>query len=269
MNSELTVAKYIDELARRGQFHFTLKHIVSELSLKETSVSVSLSRLSKQSKIKMIRKGFGIITSHTKGVLDPSYFVHAMMSFLGSKYYVGLLTAASHWGASHQSPMIYYIVAEKVIKPIDLGKLKIEFIRKSDLGKINEIKKVAGVGGYYFVSTPELTAIDLIRFPKKNGHLNNIATILEDLIEKINLQKLLNLCEKEYVPTASIQRLGYLLDIVLGYEKEASILKNILEKRIIRRIVLSISKVKENIKISDYPFNEKWGIYQNTIVEPD
>lgn len=156
-----------------------------------------------------------------------------------------------------------------MIKPIDLGKLKIEFITKNDLNEVSEVKKVAGVGGYYLVSTPELTAIDLIRFPKKSGHLNNIATILEDLIEKIDFQKLLNLCKKENVPTASIQRLGYLLDVVLGHGKEASILENILIQRRMSRVVLSVSKKKENTKFSDYPFNEKWGIYQNTTVEPD
>lgn len=217
----------------------------------------------------MIKKGFGIITSRTNGVLHPSYFVSAMMAFLGSKYYVGLLTAASHWGASHQSPMVYYIVAEKVIKPIDLGKLKIEFITKNDLDEISEVKKVAGVGGYYLVSTPELTAIDLIRFPKKSGHLNNIATILGDLVEKIDFKKLFDLCKKENVPTATIQRLGYIFDIVLGHGKEASILEDILRKRKVGRVVLSISKKEENMKLSDYPFNERWGIYENTTVEPD
>ena len=269
MNKNLTVSKFLDDLARKGQFHFTLKSVAAELSLKETSVSVSLSRLHMQGKIKMIRKGFGIITSQTNGVLHPSYFVDSMMSFLGSRYYVGLLTAASYWGASHQSPMVYYVVAEKVIKPIDLGKMRIEFITKNDFSEISEVKKIAGVGGYYLISTPELTAIDLIRFPKKSGHLNNIATTLEDLIEKIDFQKLLNLCKKENVPTASIQRLGFLLDIVLGHGKEASVLKDVLHQRRMSRVVLSVSKKKENSKFSIYPFNEKWGIYQNTTVEPD
>lgn len=269
MDNTLTVSKYLDKLSRSGQFHFTLKGVALELLLKETSVSVSLSRLKKQGKIKMIRKGFGIITSQTNGVLHPSYFVHSMMSFLGSRYYIGLLSAASHWGAAHQSPMVYYIVAEKVIKPIDLGKMKIEFITKNDFDKISEIKKVSGVGGYYLVSTPELTALDLIRFPKKSGHLNNVATILEDLIDKIDFKKLFHLCKKDNVPTATIQRLGFLLDIVLGLGQKASILENILLERKMSRVVLSVSKKKANTKFSDYPFNERWGIYQNTTVEPD
>lgn len=269
MESNLTVSKYLDELARKGQFCFTLKSVATALSYKEASVSVSLTRLSKQGKIKMIRKGFGIITSHSNGVLHPSYFVDEMMSFLDSKYYVGLLTAASYWGASHQSPMVYYIVAEKVIKPIDLGKLKIEFITKNNLDKITEVKKVSGVGGYFLVSTPELTVIDLIRFPKKSGHLNNIATILEDIVEKIDIEKLVLLCRKESVPTATIQRLGFILDKVLGYEKESLSLKNALSKRKVVRIVLSVSKNKAGSKFSDYPFDERWGIYENTTVEPD
>jgi predicted transcriptional regulator of viral defense system len=269
MENNLTVSKYLDGLARNGQFHFVLKEVATVLSLKEASVSVSLSRLSKQGKIKMIRKGFGIITAQTSGVLHPSYFIDSMMSYLGSKYYVGLLTAASFWGASHQSPMVYYVVAEKVIKPVDLGKMKIEFITKNNLDEISEVKKVAGTGGYFLVSTPELTAIDLIRFPKKSGHLNNVATILEDLFEKIDFHKLLDLCRKESVPTASIQRLGFIFDTVLGRSKEASGLEDVLHQRKMSRVVLSVSKKKEKIKFTDYPYNEKWGIYQNTTVEPD
>jgi len=269
MKNHLTVSKYIEELARTGQFSFTFKSIVDGLSIKEASLSVSLSRLSKKGKIKMIRKGFGIITSQTNGVLHPSYFLESMMSFLGAKYYVAILTAASYWGASHQSAMVYYVVADKVIKPVDLGKLKIEFITKNNLSEISNIERVAGVGGYYMISTPELTAIDLIRFPKKSGHLNNVATILQDLIEKMDFRKLLQLCKKENVPTSIIQRLGFILDVVLGQTREASILESALRKRRIKPVLLSTINKKENDALSSYSLNEKWMVYQNTKVEPD
>lgn len=263
-----TVAEYLDELILNGKYHFTLKEIENSLGIQESSLSVSLSRLAKKGKLKMIRKGFGVITGHTKGVVHPSYFIHAMMSHLESRYYVGLLSAASYWGASHQSAMTYYIVAEKVIKPIQLGQMRIAFITKNNFDEIIEIKNVSSSGGYYFVSTPELTAIDLLRFPKKSGHLNNIATILEDLIEKIDFEKLILLCRKPSTSTAIIQRLGYILDTVL-HDSNASLLKDVLEERRTGRILLSASK-KENLKnFSSYPFNEKWGIYQNTTVEPD
>lgn len=267
MKGRQTVTSFLDELARGGQYYFTISEIAEALSLKEDYVSVAISRLAKKGKAKIIRNNFGILTGHTSGVLDPSYFVKAMMKHLRSRYYIGLLSAASYWGASHQSPMVYYIVAEKVIKPIRLGELRIEFITKSNFDEITEIQKVAGVGGYYNVSTPELTAIDLLKFPKKSGHLNNIATILSDLVPKIDFKKLRFLCEKSSTPTALVQRLGYILDAVLE-ESKADILQSIFKKRKIKRTLLTAIKIKSENDLQ-YTFNRKWGIYENTTVVPD
>jgi predicted transcriptional regulator of viral defense system len=267
MDDKKTIAQFLDDLVRKGQYHFTVCEIAEALSLKEDSVSVTLSRLGKKDKVKIIRNKFGIITGLSSGVIDPSYFINAMMKHLGSRYYVGLLSAASYWGASHQSPMVYYIVAEKVIKPIRLGGLRIEFITKSNFDEITETQKVAGVGGYYNVSTPELTAVDLLKFPKKSGHLNNIATILADLASKIDFKKLRLLCEKSSTPTAVVQRLGFIFDAILEIPK-ADILQAVLKERKQKRTPLSASKRKEKGD-SKYPFNRKWNIYENTTVEPD
>lgn len=269
MNSKLTVTDFLDELVHKGQYHFSFKEIARELNMNDSSLSVSLSRLAARGKVKMIRNGFGVITGHTRGAIHPSYFINAMMTHLESRYYVGLLSAAAYWGASHQAAMVYYIVAEKVIKPINIGQIKIEFITKNNFDEITEIQKVSGVGGYYLVSTPELTAIDLIRFPKKSGHLNNIATVLEDLVEKIDFNKLKSICVKHSTPTTAIQRLGFLLDNILGYSKETNLFLNILDEKRASRILLSSSKKEDMKKFSQYPFSEKWKIYQNTTVEPD
>lgn len=269
MNNKITVSDFLDELVLKGQYYFTLKEIEEALSIKESSLSVSLSRLAAKGKVKMIRKGFGIITGHTLGTLHPSYFINAMMGHLESRYYVGLLSAAAYWGASHQASMVYCVVAEKVIKPIQLGKMKIEFITKNNFDEIDEIKKVAGVGGYYLVSSPELTALDLIRFPKKSGHLNNIATVLEDLLEKIDFSKLKTICMKHSTPTSAIQRLGFILDDVLDSSKDSKQILEILANRRASKIFLSVSRKEDLKNSSKYPFNEKWKIYKNTTVEPD
>jgi predicted transcriptional regulator of viral defense system len=269
MYSKLTVSNFLDKLVDKGQYHFLFKELARELDIKESSLSVSLSRLAARGKVRMIRNGFGIITEHSAGAIHPSYFINAMMAHLESRYYVGLLSAAAFWGASHQAAMVYYIVAEKVIKPINIGQIKIEFITKNNFDEITEIQKVSGVGGYYLVSTPELTAIDLIRFSKKSGHLNNIATVLEDLIEKIDFNKLKSICIKHSTPTTAIQRLGFILDNVLGHTKETNLFLNVLEKKRASRILLSSSKKEDFKNYSQYPFSEKWKIYQNTTVEPD
>ncbi len=136
--------------------------------------------------------------------------------------------------------------------------------RKSDLkGTFPKrgIEKIAGVGGYYNISTAELTAFDLIRFPKRSGHLNNIATILEELVEKWDGRKIKSLCND--VPAATLQRLGYLLDC-LDLQKESKYFENALSNRTPASLFLSNSD-----KRGHYKLNKRWNLYINTCVEPD
>lgn len=265
MNNKRTVSQYLEELARSGQFYFELDRVVEKLGHKKNSVSVSLSRLAKNGKVQMIRKGFGIITGYKNGPLDPSYFLDAMMKHLEAKYYVGLLNAAAYKGASHQAVMTYTVVTDKFLKPVKLKGLTIDFVTKKHFEDITEIEKVGGPGGYYFISSPELTAIDLIRFPKKSGQLNNIATVLSDLNETIKKDKLKNICEKNRTPLTALQRLGYIFDEILGEKDISEIIYKVLLERKMQLIPLSIGKAANKETL----INKKWNLKINKRVEPD
>lgn len=266
MNRKKSVSNYLENLAQKGQYFFTLEDLVKELGLKKNSISKSLSRLSKIQKIKMIRKGFGIYTGHTASVLDPSYFLNAMMSYLDAKYYVALLNAAAYKGASHQAVMSFTVVADKVIKPINLGKLIIDFVTKNQFDEMNELEKVAGLGGYYNISSPELTIVDLVRFPKKSGGLSNVATVISELIEGTSINKFKKIIVKENTPTTALQRLGYIFDVILEEKKFAKLIEEELKNRRAQVVPLSVSN-GENTK--DCRIDTKWNLRINTKVEPD
>jgi len=265
MNSVKTVTQHLEELARSGQYYFALEDVANTLGHKKTSVSVSLSRLAKSGKVQMIRKGFGIITANTNGPLDPSFFLDGMMKYLEAKYYVGLLNAAAYKGASHQAVMNYTVVTDKFLKPINLKGLTINFVTKKHFEDITEIEKIGGRGGYFYISSPELTAIDLIRFPKKSGQLNNIATVLSELKESIKKDKLQSISKKSKTPIASLQRLGYILDVVLDEKTLAECVYKILTERKMQLVPLSIGKPTSKETIVD----KKWNLKINTLVEPD
>lgn len=265
MNNEKTVSQYLEELARSGQYYFVLDTVAKKLGHKKNSISVSLSRLAKSGKVQMIRKGFGIITGRTDGPLDPSYFLDAMMKHLKARYYVGLLNAAAYKGASHQAVMSYTVVADKFLKPIKLKGLTIDFITKKNFEDITEIEKVGGLGGYFYISSPELTAIDLIRFPKKSGQLNNIATVLSELNESIKKEKIKDVSEKNRTPVAALQRLGYILDVVLGEKKLSDVIYKVVVKRKMQLIPLAIDKGANK----ETAIDKKWNLKINARVEPD
>ena len=63
------------------------------------------------------------------------------------------------------------------------------------------------------VSTPEATAVDLVRFAKSAGHLDNVATVLAELAPLLDPRRLLK-AVRAIGDVPSAQRLGYLLERV-------------------------------------------------------
>ena len=47
------------------------------------------------------------------------------------------------------------------------------------------------------VSTPESTALDLVRYCDRASHLNHVASVLAELAEKIDLQTLVQAAEAD------------------------------------------------------------------------
>lgn len=71
------------------------------------------------------------------------------------------------------------------------------------------------------ISIPEITALDLVRYVKSAGHLNLVATILSELQEKFDIERLSHILESENIELANIQQFGYLLELVNANKKMA------------------------------------------------
>jgi hypothetical protein len=63
------------------------------------------------------------------------------------------------------------------------------------------------------VSTPEATAVDLVRFAKSAGRLDNVATVLADLVPLLEPDRLLK-AVRAIGDVLNAQRLGYLIERV-------------------------------------------------------
>jgi predicted transcriptional regulator of viral defense system len=126
---------------------------------------------------------------------------------------------------------------------------------KSVWREANLIQKKTDAG-YLQVSSPALTAFDLLLYHKKIGGLNRIGPILEDLTESIKVSDLNRTAKGQKNP--EVQRLGYLLE-QMGNEKLAAALHRRLAGKALREIPLSLShKNREGV------LNKKWKIILNT-----
>jgi predicted transcriptional regulator of viral defense system len=134
-------------------------------------------------------------------------------------YYVALLKAAELHGAAHQAVMEFQVVTAKRLPKIRAGRSLIAFYYRKDMGSVaGEIEDRKTDTGKMKISSAALTAIDLLRYPQASGGIDNVATVLAELAEKIDSSHLAALAEKAERPV--VQRLGHLLDR-LGHQAKA------------------------------------------------
>ena len=145
------------------------------------------------------------------GAPPTAWYIDALMRREGQAYYVGLLKAAELHGATHQAVMEFQVVAAKRLPRIRAGRSLIVFHFRKDMeavsGGIEERKTDTGT---MKMSSAALTALDLLRYPQASGGIDNVATVLSDLRQRIDPEQLAAL--SAVVERPVVQRLGHLLD---------------------------------------------------------
>lgn len=257
---------FTDKLRIKGRYTFSLEEIRTEFKTTEEAIKKALNRMTNKGKITPLRKGFYLIVPPEYSVqktLPPIMFMDQMMRYLEKKYYVGLLNAASFFGASHQAPQEFFVITEKPpLRPIKKGNLTVNFIIKTNIAEeFLESRKTEA--GYIKVSGPELTAIDLLLYEKRIGGINRCFTILNELHEAMK-PSVLKKVIAENVPIPVLQRLGYLLDLIHPDGKLSAVIFDALKESIFRNTPLKTGKPS-----AGYTINNKWKILENTIPESD
>jgi len=252
-----------DNYLKHGKYTFTYEEISKQFSLSDTAISLQLLYYSKKKRIFQVRKGFyGILTPENSagGILPPDLFIDSLMKHLNKSYYVALLSAAALHGAAHQKPMVDFVISQTPApKSIVNKKMKLYFVSKNSWEQ-SGIVQMKTRTGYINVSSPELTAFDLVIYSSKFG-VNRVATILQELHEVMKPAALKRIAEMQ--ETTVVQRLGYILDRIVENEKLSNVLHKILENRKIFPAPLSVKKPKKG------EIDKKWKMIINLLIETD
>lgn len=263
-NGTKHLSDYIDLLQARGKYVFEKSGALKALQCTDDAFRSSIKRLSQKQRITSLTQGlYLIIPLEYKNMssLPPEWYIDTLMKHLSLSYYVGLLTAASYHGASHQAPQIYQVIIEKNLHPLQVGRSKIQFYKSSFLekAKTNSLKVSTGT---LRLATPEQTAFDLVRYLQASGGINHVATVLSELKESLNVNKLVEIAIQG-MPLSCSQRLGYLLEFV-GPKALAQPLKEWFKSKESQYILLKPSK--QRLVLSK---DEDWKLIINDKVEPD
>lgn len=255
--------EFVTATRARGRHSFSWNDLRQHFDLSGKALKQALFRLKSRKKIAQVRQEFyAIITPEyaQKGMLPVHLFIDDMMKSLGKRYYVGLFSASALHGAAHQQPMEYYVITERpALRDIRNSKLRINFYVKKDWSDADIVNRKTDAG-YIRVSSPELTALDLLSYG--NFGISRVYTVLEELAEVFNPQKLTRTA-KAYPQTAAVQRLGYLVDKELGNEKLAVALKKAVKDRALYPVPLLRSRDAGGETDPD------WKIIKNTVIERD
>lgn len=225
--SEPRVEKWIDKQTAYGRNAFSLERAKNELAQhSEIAIKRSLNRLSRKGKIVSVHKGYYVIVTpqySSRGILPPALFIDGLMRYLERPYYIGLLNAAAFNGAAHQVPQEFFVFTTfPAMRPTVKKGIRINYITRKEIPK-NLLEERKTETGTVKLSSPELTAADLLQHSKRIGGLNRVVEVLSELADAIRIEKL-NKDFIQFVPAAVIQRFGYLLETAIGAEPIAEAL---------------------------------------------
>ncbi len=184
------------------------------MNKRELSLQSELSRLIEKKEIVNLRKGFYLIIPprySKQGLIPIQLYIDKLFKYLNRNYYLGLYSAAKFHGASHQQSQRDYLMTEKP-KLNDIVKLALDirFFTTAKWPNKNILDKKSDAG-IFKISSPALTAVDLIHHQTKLGGLNRMLAILEELAEEINQNDIAELLTW-YPHKSTLQRFGFLLE---------------------------------------------------------
>lgn len=214
-----TARTYIEGLASQGHYHFDLEEIRRGLATSTAGAKSALARLAKQGMVASPARGFYIIVPpeyRRLGSLPAEQFIPALMKREERPYYVGLLSAAQYHGAAHHRPQELQVFLQKNRRQITCGSVRVSFFARARLKDV-PTQEINTPRGTVAVSTIEATAIDLVGYERHAGGLDQVATVLHELAEKIDPERLVKAAKS--APISWAQRLGYLLELVDASDK--------------------------------------------------
>lgn len=254
---------FLSHIMQAGRYVFTSRDAREALGVSPAAVKQALNRLQRKGEVAIPARGFYVIVPpeyRTLGCLPADQFVPALMSHLGLSYYCGLQSAAQYHGAAHHRPQAFQVMLEKARRPIQCGKVRVVFHVRKRLAEM-PVQHINTPRGTIAVSTPAVTAYDLVGYESKIGGLDAVATILVELAEKLDPKRLADLAPM--MPLPWVQRLGYLLEFI----DEAP--KAVLLKRYVRTNAKEVTALEPSSARSDHPRDEAWRLIINTDLETE
>lgn len=258
----IRLSEFLEQKLRLGSITFTKAEAIDSLGCSELAFMRASQRLQNKGQLLRPVSGFYVVIEiehRDAGGPPPIHFIAKLMKYLELPYYVGLLTAAKYHGASHQAVFETQVFTTKPLPPIRYGKNRIKFITNKFTAKIPK-QPLQTPHGEILISTPEATLVDLVRYKQKAVGFSHVATVIQEMKEKVN-PKLLPQLAEIHNDTPLVQRVGFMFESFGKYPLAP--LHLWLSRRDVHIVKLEPSK---ELSLKN---NARWSINVNSQIEAD
>lgn len=260
------LSEYLYSLEEKGISSFSFSEL-EKIGASKRALQVSLWRLATKRRIVSPSKGFYVIVpiQYQKFGSPPGmWFIHEWMKAINVKYYIANLSAAAIYGASHQAVQETEVITNKHTQKNNLivGSVRFQFFYRKNIAEV-PCRKWDVPTGSVLVSTPEATAIDLVRYMNRIGGASTVATVLTELSEQIDTEEFAKTITHMNAEVSVLQRLGLIFEII-EQKKLADVIQNTNHFNNLhsRPLNLTIPYFKEQL----HPI---WKVYVNDKIESD
>jgi predicted transcriptional regulator of viral defense system len=274
LKSRVGLPDYLVRLQAAGRVSFTRGEALKVARLSGAAFLKSAARLRRKHMLLSPRQGFYVAVPPqflSWEAPPPSWYIDDLMRHEGRPYYVGLLKAAEIYGATHHAVMEFQVITDRQLPKIRAGRSFIVFYFRKEMEPIlSAVERRKTDTGSMAVSSVELTCLDLIRYAHAAGGIEAVATVLPDLGDKIDGEKLAAIAA--HFERATVQRLGYLLEY-LGYAAAVEPLhRQLFTRSAVAWVKLDPARRKDKIVSTEGPpaeRNARWRVAAQRLPEVD
>ena len=265
----MSVSDWIERQAPSGRYTFSKEDVREAFpSMTPHAIDNAVARAVSKKRVFSPCRGFYVVVPEEYRLwkaVPQEVYLDRMMQYLGRSYYVSLLSAAERHGAAHQAPMGFQVMVEPpVLRDKERDGYVIRYAERRQI-PMDYVERMEVPAGWLNVSSPELTAVDLIAYQDHVGGLTRAATVLEELSLELDFSHL-DATFLQVAPTPVFQRLGYLLDRVLEEESLADDLLGLMQSGGLK---MKAVPLRLGASTEDALVDKKWKVLVNQEIEID
>ena len=242
-------AEFIDGKLEVGRVAFDLADLVSKTGLSEIAARNQLLRLRGRVVRVSRHQAFFLIVEpqhRVMGAPPVEWWLDDYFRWLGHPYYLALQSAAEIYNTAPQAIQVKQVMTDSPRRDISVGRLRIRFFVKRGAER-TPVQQPPNAYASLRVSTPEATALDMVRYASRIGGMGRALETLTPLLPRFRASELQRALDAEDAASVA-QRLGYLIETA-GQDRLAEVVHHWLPSRMVR-VPLASSKqvVTETVK---------------------